>query len=225
MTNPPRSGFIAALAAELMAEPEEEPTVRAILARARDVAPETDGASLVLVHRRRWRSLGSSCDVATKADALQEELGEGPAHLIDRTGWCRSGEVSADPRWPVWGPRAAALGVGSVLCLRLDIRTSGTGLLHLYSTAPGRFADRDTLELTRLFATHAANALRSAMLVADLRAALESRHRIGMAQGILMERLGLDADAAFAVLRRRSSETNIKLRDVAAHLIARRALP
>jgi hypothetical protein len=225
VTDPHDPGFITTLAADLMADPELEPTIGAILDRAQVAAPETDHASLVLAQRRGWRSLGASSDVAGKADALQEELGEGPAHLLDGAGWCRSGDVAADPRWVEWGPSAAAMGVGSVLSLRLDLRASGAGSLNLYSTASGRFGDRDAVDLARMFAVHAANALRSAMLVADLRTALESRHRIGLAQGILVERLGLDTDAAFAVLRRRSSETNIKLRDVATHLISRGRLP
>ena len=40
-----------------------------------------------------------------------------------------------------------------------------------------------------------------------------------------MERHGLDGDRAFEVLRRYSQDHNIKLRDVAAHLIETRRLP
>ena len=49
--------------------------------------------------------------------------------------------------------------------------------------------------------------------------------RIGQAQGILMERHGLDGDRAFEVLRRYSQDHNIKLRDVATHLSETRQLP
>ena len=40
---------------------------------------------------------------------------------------------------------------------------------------------------------------------------MESRNVIGQAQGILMQRHGLTADAAFALLRRQSQQTNVKL--------------
>lgn len=43
--------------------------------------------------------------------------------------------------------------------------------------------------------------------------------------GILMERIDLDADRAFAILRRYSQDTNTKLRDIAIQLIQTRKLP
>jgi len=49
--------------------------------------------------------------------------------------------------------------------------------------------------------------------------------KLGQAQSLLMERHGLDGDRAFEVLRRYSQDHNIKLRDVAAHLIETRQLP
>lgn len=48
-----------------------------------------------------------------------------------------------------------------------------------------------------------------------LKAALVSRQMIGVAQGMLMLRYGLDLDRAFGVLRRRSQDENRKLRMVA----------
>ena len=54
-----------------------------------------------------------------------------------------------------------------------------------------------------------------------LERALESRDIIGQAKGILMARQRITADAAFALLVRASQRTNIKVRDVAAELVAR----
>ena len=53
----------------------------------------------------------------------------------------------------------------------------------------------------------------------DLRAALASRHEIGMAQGILMERHGLDPERAFDQLVKMSNESNRKLRVIAVDLV------
>lgn len=50
--------------------------------------------------------------------------------------------------------------------------------------------------------------------VAQLRQALESRDAIGQAKGILRLLLGLDADGAFGVLAKISTDTNRKVRDV-----------
>ena len=51
--------------------------------------------------------------------------------------------------------------------------------------------------------------------------ALAHRDTIGMAKGLLMERYDVDADAAFAILRRTSQRSNTKLAKVAAELVDR----
>ena len=55
--------------------------------------------------------------------------------------------------------------------------------------------------------------------------AVEARTLIGQAQGLLMERFAIDADQAFAVLRRYSQNNNVKLRIVADVLVTTRRLP
>ncbi len=57
-------------------------------------------------------------------------------------------------------------------------------------------------------------------LIGQLRTALESRDVIGQAKGILMARQGISADEAFDLLRRASQRSNVKLRDVAAQVVA-----
>jgi AmiR/NasT family two-component response regulator len=74
-------------------------------------------------------------------------------------------------------------------------------------------------------ARDAARADDGANEVAQLKEALETRGEIGKAQGILMERYGLDADAAFDTLVRLSQHTNRKLRDVSVELVETGALP
>ena len=54
---------------------------------------------------------------------------------------------------------------------------------------------------------------------------MDSRHIIGLAQGMLMERFDLDREQAFAVLRRYSQDRNIKLRNLAQYVVDRRGLP
>ena len=58
-----------------------------------------------------------------------------------------------------------------------------------------------------------------------LQTAISSRHVIGMAQGIAMERYGIDQHQSFELLRRLSSTTNVKLRDVATQIVETRAIP
>ncbi|MGQ3554861.1 ANTAR domain-containing protein, partial [Streptomyces rochei] len=55
--------------------------------------------------------------------------------------------------------------------------------------------------------------------------AMETRHAIGEAMGILMERHRMSEDDAFNVLRRLSQHHNIKLRDVAQKVRAEHERP
>jgi AmiR/NasT family two-component response regulator len=58
--------------------------------------------------------------------------------------------------------------------------------------------------------------------IEGLRDALATRKVIGQAIGILMERHDMDEGEAFAYLTRVSSHTNVKLRMVAAEIVAQR---
>jgi AmiR/NasT family two-component response regulator len=51
--------------------------------------------------------------------------------------------------------------------------------------------------------------------VEQLHTALETRHTIGVAQGLLMARYQLTTEQAFEYLRRSSQESNVKLRQLA----------
>jgi AmiR/NasT family two-component response regulator len=73
--------------------------------------------------------------------------------------------------------------------------------------------------LAELFAAHAALALGFVRRNEELNTALAARKTIGQATGILMERYGITQDQAFGFLRRESSTTNTKLRDIAAEIV------
>ena len=59
------------------------------------------------------------------------------------------------------------------------------------------------------------SAISDALDEASFAAALEHSDVIGQAKGILMQRLGIDADQAFTHLKRESQNTNTKLWQVA----------
>jgi GAF domain-containing protein len=216
----------AALAAELQQEPDEAITSLAIVTRMRTLVPEADQVSLTIRTPRGHKTLASSDAVAQEADGLQYALGEGPCvEIADTGGWLRSGDVSSDSRYPAWGPRAAALGVGSLLAVAVTDRDEPMGALNPYRGRTGAFADRDVVDLALVYAVHATTALSSARRASNLQTAVSSRHVIGMAQGIAMERYGIDQHQSFELLRRLSSTTNVKLRDVAAQIVETRTIP
>ncbi|SCF92897.1 ANTAR domain-containing protein [Streptomyces sp. Cmuel-A718b] len=76
-----------------------------------------------------------------------------------------------------------------------------------------------------LFASHAAVALSGARIHDQLVQAVDTRHVIGEAMGILMAGRRLTEDQAFDVLRRFSEEHNIKLREVARQVTELGRLP
>ena len=91
------------------------------------------------------------------------------------------------------------------------------GALNLYS-AIHTHLDADLLAHARLLAAQAALALSQSRREGNLRRPPTSR-TIGIAIGLTMERFDIDDEQAFARLARLSQRTNVKLRDLAAHLV------
>lgn len=222
------SAAFAQLAAELQAEPDPGLTAESIVRRLADLVPDAGPVSLTLRNGKSYTTLAATDEVAARADGLQYELDEGPClEAAAHVSWLRSGDVRHDSRWPRWGPRAADLGIGSLLSMQLlgPEDPGPQGALNVYSRENDDFSDRDVIDQVTVYAVHAANALASAQLADGLTTALTSRHTIGMAQGIVMERYGLTENQSFALLRRLSATSNTKLRDVAAELVRTRQLP
>ena len=119
---------------------------------------------------------------------------------------------------------ADELGVNSVLCVQLSTAVRQLGALTLSGRARYAFAPPDRAEATAV-AAQAAASLATRHRIETLESAVDGRTVIGQAQGILMEKHGIDAAHAFDVLRRYSSETNTRLLLVAKQLVAERELP
>lgn len=219
---------MASVASDLQDAGGEEPTVQLVVDRAVELVPAASAAS-VMVHRSRrgYSSLAASSVVAQTADDLQCSLGEGPCLEVatETLDAVRAGDVASDQRWPRWGPQAAAAGVGSVLSVPLFSHGRRVGALNLYADRVGAFSTRDVVDLALVYAVHAAYALAAAQVVGNLEVALSSRHVIGVAQGILVERYGLDLQQSFALLTRISGSTETKLAEVAAGIVATGEVP
>jgi GAF domain-containing protein len=226
------------LADALFAVPAESGVVgvvERVVDAARAVVPGADVVSVVLRNPDgRLDTVAASDPAAQKADALQDEVGEGPSHTaMHSTGVGAAVDrlEGPDATWPTFGPRAAAdLGLGAVLSTGMFPGGSPPrfGALNFYSWSADGLdaADRDH---ALVLAAHAATAIaavqaRTAVELREsqLREALRSRDVIGQAKGVLMERRGLTSDEAFDVLRRTSQDLNVKLRDVAETLVTRR---
>jgi GAF domain-containing protein len=195
-------------------------TLQSIVAAAALSLPGISHAGISLSHRDgRFETLAASDSLVRDLDALQQQLGEGPClHAIETEQVITVNHLRHEQRWPRFVPRAVALGLRAQMGLVLHADEHKLGGLNLYSTETDVIPP-DVQHLAELFAAHAALALGFVRRDEELNSALASRKTIGQAIGIAMERFRVDEDQAFSYLRRVSSTTNTKLRDVAAEIV------
>jgi hypothetical protein len=194
-------------------------TLTALTAAAVDSIPPVHFASV------SYRTVGKPIEtlaptdpLAVAIDELQYDLSEGPCYaVVAAERVALSNDLSKEERWPEFGPRAAALGVGSQLALVLVAEARQRAALNLYSR--DRQAFDGSFEIAELFATQAALVLGFSRTIQNLDDALGSRTVIGQAVGIVMERYGVDQTRAFEYLTRLSQNSNTKLRTVADRLV------
>ena len=183
-------------------------------------------AGITLFRGGECHTLAGSSEVPSMVNKLQNEMGEGPCHIPGREEEVVAcPDLLRDPRWPDWGQRVhGELGLGSSLSLLVLTADDHYGTLSLYAGERHAFGD-DDLAIAHALAGHLAVSLAASREIDGLGMALVSRTVIGQAEGIVMERLSVDADQALAYLKRVSSHTNTKLVEVALELVRTRELP
>jgi GAF domain-containing protein len=213
---------LSRLLAEIAESPSAEGPIEQIVAfTAQTFDTAHAGVALIRDRGRRLETAGPTTPVVRQADELQVRLGEGPCmDAAAESRWVVSNDVARDPRWPTWGPRVGELGLGTVLSFELHAGGSRRGALTVYGSG-GRQFTHDDVEQGRLLALHASVALTFVEQIDGLNVALDSRTVIGQAQGMLMERYGIDAERAFAVLKRVSQDDNVRLVKVARGVVDR----
>jgi hypothetical protein len=198
-----------------------EDTLEAIAFTARRSIPGFDHVGISLMHADgKIETKAATGDLVLKLDSLQYTLNDGPCVsslreepkiVVDR--------IAHAQRWRDYVPKAVELGLKSQMALRLYVDDEGTmGGLNLYSTT-SETIDEDAPPAAEVFAAQAAVTLGHAQEVDQLNQAIQSRQQIGTALGILIERYRLDEQGAFNFLVRLSSQSNTKLRDIAARIV------
>jgi GAF domain-containing protein len=217
---------LARISAELIAEPEECGAVaRSIASKAVDFVPGCDAAAVTRRQRSKLALVAATDDRAAACVAMELELESGPTlTAVWHSEVIVAEAIASDIRWPGWARGAQEHGVASALSLRLAVGNERLGALTVMGARRHEWSPRE-LNLAMVFATHASTAMHIARLADTARFTVEARHRIGMAQGILMQRYGMDKDAAFSLLQRYSNATNTKVRDLAGQVCARGDLP
>ena len=183
------------------------------------IDPARHAGVILAIGRRHLEVVAATSPVPQQLDELQQREGAGPCLDAARAqAVIRIEDVATDGRWPPFAEQATAAGVRSMLCLPLHVDTSVYGTLSVYADTPRAFKDV-TESVARVLAVLAAITLSESRGRANLERALESRDLIGQAKGIIMQARRVTAEEAFALLVRRSQETNTKLLHVAEAVV------
>ncbi|MGY1617078.1 ANTAR domain-containing protein [Geodermatophilus sp. SYSU D00691] len=229
LRSPAVIGLATALA-ELSGMPVGEVDRQRLLSRMATLlsgaVPGADWVSITLGHPLEPQRLGSDSTEAQEFDGLQVRAGEGPCWQAYDTGEVVvSDDVTADARWPALARIAGESAVRSVLALPVPGEDGVIGGVNVYSGRPEGFAPAGR-RVAELVTAAVAGVLRTVAereamrsLTEHLERALTSRAVIDQAKGVLMARLGVDADEAFARLVKVSSRLNVKVRDLAALVV------
>ena len=175
-----------------------------------------DGAAVVTYTGRFWQTLAARPRDAAPDDSAAAAVIE----MLFRQGLLQQ-PISIDD--PAEGTSWDGVGRRALLVVRIEGARRQPVRLVWYATGPGTLSPY--ADLAEAFAHHASLALGAAMERDNLNRAVAARHRVGLAQGILMTRRQLTAGQAFALLKRESQNTHVKLRTIAQRVIQTGDLP
>ena len=217
---------IAALAELLLCDDSSDAQLSQLAELSLELVPGSAAVGIVVAGDTDWAHSGSD---PTVVSLHRSQLADGTGPVADslRFGEARRiDDASAEDRWPEVCSAMATEGLLSCLVLPLRTDRAPGGVLVLYGRERGCFAGTSH-DIALLFAAQGGVALRNAtlyrncrQLVDNLRVALESRAVIEQAKGILVGEYGCSPDAAFKRLSALSQNTNRKLKDLAADLVA-----
>lgn len=184
-------------------------------------------ASVTLAEHGHPITRATSDPLARHLDEYEYEYEAGPCLDALRDGQIHEAvDMRTEQRWGAFPTVALSHGVLASLAVPLVVRDDPVGVLNLYARTPHAFDERDQ-QLTRLLARQATLAIIAVLrnygeitLADNLRFALSSRSVIDQAIGVVMGRHGCSADDALEMLRTVSQRRNVKLREIAAELVA-----
>ncbi len=191
-------------------------------------------AGLLLADGRgELQVVAASSERTRLLELFQLQANQGPCLDCFRTGNAVSVEdLPTAGKWPAFTVAAADVGFAAVHALPMKLRTEVIGALNLFEISAGALspeklrigqalADIATVGLLQQRAIQARD-----VLTEQLQSALNSRVLIEQAKGLLAERLRIDVDHAFRILRGAARDRNQKLSELAQALVdGRETLP
>jgi GAF domain-containing protein len=178
-----------------------------------------DCAKISVIDNGRLCSIAATSQLTRSLDGAQQAAGHGPClEAISARKAIRCDDLRTDVRWPRFASHATTAGLHSVLSSPIEIPGDTGATFSLFGFRAEAFgAESETIGA--MLANHAAIALISERQERQFKAALATRDVIGQAKGLIMERFGVDAARAFAMLTAISQETNAPVRDLAARFV------
>jgi anti-anti-sigma factor len=200
--------------------------LRLVVDLARVSVQGADGVSVSLLRNRVLSTVAASDGTILAMDADQYAAGEGPCVDASLRGrWFHAESLDTETRWPTFTPQARALGIKAILSSPLKAFAQPVGALNIYSRGAKVF-DRKAQETAAVFAQRASVILSDArvdvsetQMAIRFQEALRSRDVIALAKGVIMEREGVDEDAAFTALLRLALYSGAPLRRRAEEMV------
>jgi GAF domain-containing protein len=186
-----------------------------------------DGAGLMLANAEHHLLNAAVSDARMKhLEELQIRHQEGPCiSAFEDKQLVSAEDLAQEIRWPAFSPHAVARGVGAVLASPIPYNQDAVGVVAVMSEQRRPWsaeAELALLAFTDLAALLIATMLmgeQQTELAAQLQTALNSRAIIEQAKGVLIERQGLSAHAAYQQLRAQARSERRKLAVVSADLV------
>jgi hypothetical protein len=181
-------------------------------------------AGVVLADPRgELRVAAASSEEVGLLELFQLQNDQGPCLECFRTGQPVTvvGLAGPAPRWPRFAAAAVQSGFVTVQALPMRLRDQVIGALNLFSAVPDPLGPADLrigqalADVATIGLLHERNVRRSETVAEQLQGALNSRVMIEQAKGKLAERLGIDMDRAFTMLRDYARNSNQRLTAVA----------
>lgn len=198
-----------------------------LVAAALTTASNAVSCGVIVITRKKGITTAAGDERVRVLDELQIEFDDGPClTALRHNSVILVVDTRGENRWSDYIEAVWRNGIGSILAVPLDLAGEAEAVMNLYSTTPHGFTGPD-ITAAEEFAERAAKSLRLALMISQLRnakddltAAMQSRSTIDTAVGIVMAQNRCGRDTAFKVLTRASNSRNVKLRDIAAHVIA-----
>jgi GAF domain-containing protein len=193
---------------------------------------DVDAAGLMLATPDgALRVMASSSEAMLVLELFEIQAQEGPCLDAHRTGRPVNADLTADERWPRFAAEALAAGFCAVHAVPMRLRGHIIGALNLFRSAAGEMTQPD-VDIAQAFADVATiailqhrAALEAQTINEQLAQALNSRIVIEQAKGMISERLTLDMEQSFTVLRAHARNHNLRLADLASDVITGSVLP